>query len=122
MRVTIKLKLAMAFTTIILLSVATAGLGINSLSALNATLEEMVQGPVTRLQAAQELIFDLSQVARAERNMLIYDRKEDRDRYDQELTQLRQGLLARLDKVDAIATAEGKPKWAAFRAAWQRFA
>ena len=121
MRITIKLKLALAFATIIILSTLTAGLGISSLGTLNGSFQTMVQGPVQRLQIAEELYADLLLVVRAEKNMVLAKTPVDIANYDNEIGQLRQELIARLDKGEAIASVEGKPKWAAIRASWQKF-
>ena len=121
MRITIKLKLALAFATIIILSTLTATLGISSLGTLNGSFQTMVQGPVQRLQIAEELYADLLLVVRAEKNMVLAKTPVDIANYDNEIGQLRQELIARLDKGEAIASVEGKPKWAAIRASWQKF-
>ena len=121
MRMTIKLKLGLTFAAIVALSMAIALLGINSLGALNGSFQTMVQGPVQRLQIAEELYADLLLIVRAEKNIVLAKIPADIDRYDGEITQLRQELQAKLDKGEAIASAEGKPKWAAFHTSWQQF-
>src|SRR5258708_5429870 len=121
MRMTIKLKLGLAFATIIVLSTVTAVLGLNTLSSLNATLEDMVNAPAQKLQWAEQLMMDRVQVIRAEKNMILATAPDQIDRFDRDIVQLRQELLAKLDKAEAIASAEGRPKWQAFRASWQQF-
>jgi methyl-accepting chemotaxis protein len=49
MRITVKLKLGLAFGAVIVLSVITAWLGIANLASVNATLDRVVQGPTQRL-------------------------------------------------------------------------
>jgi len=121
MRITIKLKLALAFAIVIILSTLTAALGISSLGTLNANLETLVQGPVQRQQIAEELYADLLLVVRAEKNIVLAKTPVDIADYDNEIGQLRQELVAKLDKGETIASAEGKLKWAAVRASWQKF-
>ena len=53
MRLTIKLQLGLAFGLIIALLLMATLFGINSLSATNRDMNQMVDGPAVRLQAAQ---------------------------------------------------------------------
>jgi len=56
MRITIKLKLALAFTFIIMLVGAMAFLALNNLSSLNSAITSMVGGPVADLTNIRKLI------------------------------------------------------------------
>ncbi len=55
MRFTIKLKLALAFALIILLSAGMAGMAITQLSSLNAAVTDIVQGPAANLRNSSDL-------------------------------------------------------------------
>ena len=55
MRITVRAKLALAFSFIIVLSAVTAWLGISNLASINATLDRVVQGPAQRLLLSQEM-------------------------------------------------------------------
>jgi methyl-accepting chemotaxis protein len=121
MRITVKLKLGLAFATIIVLSSVTAWLGISSLGAMDDTFDATISGPVMRLQTAQELRSDILLVVRAEKNLIMATGREDIDRFDKEILQMRQEVAAGLDKGEGMATAEGKPKWSALRATYQQF-
>jgi methyl-accepting chemotaxis protein len=55
MRITIKMKLLLAFGLVIALSAITAVLGITKLATLNDSLDQMVSGPVERLQLSLEV-------------------------------------------------------------------
>src|SRR5882724_1702581 len=117
MRFTIKLKLGLTFATIVVLSTVTAVLGVSSLASLDSNLQSLVQGPVERQRLALELNNSLLAMVRAEKNLVLSETKEEIDRSDAEIGSLRQEFLSKIDKVEAIATAEGRPKWAALRAA-----
>jgi methyl-accepting chemotaxis protein len=58
-------------------------------------------------------------MVRAEKNMILSESKEETDRDDAEILSDRQEFLTRLGNGEAIASPEGRPKWAAIRAAWQ---
>ncbi|HVJ54436.1 MAG TPA: methyl-accepting chemotaxis protein, partial [Aliidongia sp.] len=121
MRVTIKLKLGLAFAGIILLSMVIAGLGVNGLASLNTTLDTLIQGPVQRQQLATRLGADVLRVVRAEKNLVMAENKEQLDRDNAELISRRRDIDSRLEKAEATASIEGKPKWAAFHASWQQY-
>ncbi len=120
MRITVKMKLGLAFGVVILLSLATAWLGISSLSSLNGLFEATVEGPEARLQRSQELYADLLLVVRAQKNILLSDKKEDVERWERDEMQSRQRFVDLLDKTESSASAEGRAKWASVRATWQR--
>jgi len=121
MRATIKLKLALTFTLIILLCATMAWLGISSLATLNASMDDLVQGPVQRVEVAGELSRDLLLIVRAEKNMVMADTPEQTGRFDAEIAQLRTQFLARLEKLQSIASPEGKKKLAAMGGTLQQW-
>ncbi|MDC7788920.1 methyl-accepting chemotaxis protein [Rhodoplanes tepidamans] len=122
MRFTIKLKLALAFTTIIVLSGVTAWLGIANLSSLDATLERMADGPVKRMQMSLELNNNLLALVRAEKNLVMASTKEEVQTYDAEIAKDRQQLISRVEKADETASVQNKQLWATTRNALQQLA
>ena len=105
MRVTIKLKLGLAFAVIILLSTVTAGLGVSRLGDLDAQMDSVLQGPVQRLQMAEELFIDLLQALRSEKNLILAGNDQDqRATYTTQTIKLRDDLSALLDRLDATTT------------------
>jgi methyl-accepting chemotaxis protein len=121
MRITVKAKLALAFSLIILLSAVTALLGINNLSLLNATLDNMVRGPMQRVIVSQELSEQLLAIVRAEKNLNLSDTKEQIAAFESELGQLRPAFSTALEKAVATATTEGRPLWEDVRGHWQQY-
>ncbi len=121
MRMTVKLKLGLAFTAVILLSMLTAGIGIANLSSQNATLERLMQGPVQRAQLSDALAADILRLVRAEKNLLLTDNKEEVTAFAGEIGKWRQDLQGRIDKAEASASVEGKPIWTAARAAFAQY-
>ncbi|MFD2185139.1 HAMP domain-containing protein, partial [Rhodoplanes azumiensis] len=120
MRLTIKLKLALAFATIIVLSGVTAWLGISNLASLDLTLQRLVDGPMQRLQLSLEMNAELLSLVRSEKNLVTASGKEEIDRFGGEVTTQRRELMSRIEKAEEGATAQGKPLWIAARAALQQ--
>ena len=71
MRMTVKLKLALSFALVIVLSGFTAWLGVSSLAALNDTMDHVLTVDVGRLRVAQDLRPDLLAVVGATNNLLL---------------------------------------------------
>jgi methyl-accepting chemotaxis protein len=121
MRFTIKLKLALTFALVIVLSGATAWLGISNMASLDATLGQLVDGPAKRLELSQQRNLELLQLVRSEKNLVLASSKDDIARYDAEVTRNQQALATELEAAEASATAQGKPLWAAARSAVQQW-
>ncbi|WP_111358598.1 methyl-accepting chemotaxis protein, partial [Rhodoplanes elegans] len=121
MRLTIKLKLALAFATIIVLSGVTAWLGISNLASLDQTLQRMVDGPMQRMQFSLELNGELLTLVRAEKNLITASSKEETDRFETEMAAIRQSIGAALEKGEASAAAERRPLWVSGRTAFQQY-
>jgi methyl-accepting chemotaxis protein len=121
MRFSIRAKLGLTFAAIIALSAVTAVLGINSLSSLNIAMKDMVAGPVERLQIAEELLIDLLQVARAEKNMVLSTAPDQIAAFETSIQEARLSFAARLERGERIASVEGRPLWAAIHNVWPQY-
>jgi len=121
MRLTIKLKLLLAFGFVVGLMTMIVGVGIADLASLNATLVRLLDGPVVRAQDAQQAQTDLARLVGAEKTLVLSTERNEIDRIDAEIVHLRNELTADLERSEASATPEGKPKWAAARAATQQY-
>jgi len=120
MRATIKLKLASTFTVIILLASAMAWIGISSLGALNTSMDDMLKGPVQRVQMAGDLYTNMLMVVRAVKDLIMADTPESIARDDAEIVKERAQFIDRLNKWLSIATPEGKQRLAALNVPWQQ--
>src|SRR5580698_10097755 len=117
MRLSVKFKLGLTFGVVIVLSVITALLGVTNLASLNATMAGVLAGPVERVQLAQDLKSNLLLGVRAEKNLILEAADaEARTRFDAELLKQREVFAGQLDRLDAVASAEGKKILASLRA------
>ncbi|WP_368518606.1 MCP four helix bundle domain-containing protein, partial [Rhizobium sp.] len=71
MRFTIKLKLALAFGLLIVMSTGMSVLAIVSLSSLNSAITEIIQGPVANQRSSGELSNALLNAIRNEKNAIL---------------------------------------------------
>ncbi|KQZ02659.1 chemotaxis protein [Caulobacter sp. Root1455] len=120
MRFTIKLQLGLAFGLLVVLLLTATLFGINSLAETNRDMNAMISGPATRLEAAQQLNIHMLNVVRAEKNMVLVDTADEVKAYEVSIDKEKRAFETLLAKAESLATAEGKPKWQALGAAWER--
>jgi methyl-accepting chemotaxis protein len=120
MRFTIKLQLGLAFGLVIALLLVATVFGINSLSTTNRDMNAMVDGPAVRLEAAQQLNIHMLNVVRAEKNMVLVNSPEEVKAYEASIEKEKRAFETLMTKAEGLASAEGKPKWMALGAAWDR--
>ncbi len=122
MRLTIRLELALSFAAVILLSAIMAVVGIASLASLDgSTLEQIVHGPVQRLDLIQSIYADLLLQIRAEKNLLLADSAQDIATYGQEEQERGRQLQQHMAKHNSVATDEGKQLIAQFDRPYQQY-
>lgn len=111
MRMTIKLKLTIAFALLIALLLGTALYGVTSLGTLKDAMTAMTTGPVTRLELAQRINIGLLQGIRQQKNLLASitpaEAQAARTRGDNARAELNEAI----NKALSLATAAGKPRW-----------
>ncbi|MFD1744487.1 methyl-accepting chemotaxis protein, partial [Rhizobium helianthi] len=111
MRATIKAKLTVAFSLVIVMLLATAGLAIYSLAGLNSTLEETIEGPAARLKLAQQLNLLQLQQLRQQKNMLLATDAAAIQGYASRIDALRKEFANTYDEVVSKATEKGMVYW-----------
>ena len=111
MHATIKFKLGAAFGFVILMLLATAGYAIFSLSSLNQTLENVIQGPVERLRLAQALSNDQLQQIRQQKNLLMANSPQEMQGYIAKSDEARSKFDASFKTVLTLATEQGMVLW-----------
>ena len=121
MRLTIKLKLGLAFAAVIALSTAMAVFGISSLTSLNTTMEDVLQGPEQRAQWEEQLHRMLLAIVRAEKNLVLAETPQQIETYSQELQQQREAFNNLADRISSIASVEGRKRFDVLRAGFQRY-
>jgi methyl-accepting chemotaxis protein len=121
MRLTIKLKLGLAFGLIILLLLGATGYGVASLGSMNATMTGLIAGPVARMKLAQNVRGQLLQIVRSEKNIVMETDPEKMKVFDAELEKGRANFEGMLEEGDRISSAEGKAKYAELKTIWETF-
>lgn len=119
MRFTIKLKLGLAFGTIIVLMLGAASFGINGVRSMNESFGALVNGPVEKMQVAQDVRYTSLEIIRQQKNIILSNDPKVQNACDAKLTELRgvmDGLLARGYE---IGGEQGKPIYAQMQKNWE---
>jgi len=119
MRFTIKLKLGLAFGTIIVLMLVAAGFGINGVSSMNQNFVDLINGPVEKLQVARDVRNNLLEIVRAEKNIILSDDPKLQQKYDDSISELRSKMDGFLARGYEIGGTQGKPIYAEMQRTWE---
>jgi methyl-accepting chemotaxis protein len=118
MRVTIKLKLVLAFALVTLLCCLMTVLAIDNLSGLNNSVNFMVQGPVASVNLANDLGAKVMADLKIEKDIVISTDNAQIAGFDKRLMVLRDQILADRDQLEQLADPATKAKLDEFNTAW----
>ncbi|MDB5461450.1 MAG: methyl-accepting chemotaxis sensory transducer, partial [Caulobacteraceae bacterium] len=121
MRFTIKLKLGLTFALMIALLAAATAFGLAGLDSLNRSFDMVMSGPVAHMAGAQDLDATFLRIARAERDMILADTKAEATPLAADIARERQHFQELLQKSQASASAEARPKWVALSSVGDRY-
>ncbi len=93
MRFTIKSKLATAFALVVLLSCASAVLGIVNLASLNSDITMMVKGPVAAVQISGNMESEIFQLVAMQNNIVMNTDPTQIAGFDNGLLAMRQQVV-----------------------------
>ena len=98
-------RLSLGFGIILLLMMVVGGYGIKSVKALHEEIELLVKDRMVKVEQANSIIGQINIVARATRNLIIDDSKENQAKEVQRITDARKtagGLLEQMNKTIKI--------------------
>jgi len=121
MRFTIKAKLAVAFSLVILLAIALGVLAVRDMGEINAAINQLIDGPAERVKLGTELETHFANLAKAEKNLMLADSDQLMDRYDGEILKTRQAIMAVLQHIRSLATEAGKQDLDRFAASLDQY-
>ncbi|TAJ72511.1 MAG: HAMP domain-containing protein [Phenylobacterium sp.] len=121
MRFTIKLKLIIAFSLLLALMLGVASFGIVQVNRMGSLHDEMIEGPVTRLDRARLLNTALLQILRSEKNLVLTEDAAESRAEIAKIEAQKKIFGETLAHAIEVATPEGRPKWEALQDEWNRF-
>lgn len=118
MRLTIKLKLALAFGLIILMTCGMSAIAIVNLSSLNDAISDIVAGPATNLRLSGDLSDAVYLSIRAEKDAIINTDAKEISNYVDEIQKQRADITDILSNLDKETNPAIRAKLADFRGAY----
>ncbi|GLR21437.1 methyl-accepting chemotaxis protein [Ciceribacter naphthalenivorans] len=121
MRLTIKLKLAIAFTFLIFMLVGTAGYGIFSLADSKAGMDQVIDVTVARLDRMQQLNALSLSTVRAQKNMILTTTPQEAQHFIDASNDSRAKFRQIFEEMASTATAATRDFWQDLRAKLDKF-
>jgi methyl-accepting chemotaxis protein len=121
MRISVKLKLALTFATIIMLSAVSAVLAIDDMNSINERLDALVDQHAKRLELALELKAEVRSIHRGEKNMILADDEADVGRYEAQIVKEMEAVAQARDHLRELSSEEGRRRVEAFSTAWKSY-
>ncbi|MBB5044952.1 methyl-accepting chemotaxis protein [Shinella fusca] len=121
MRLTIKLKLGLAFGFLIALLCLSAGIGIRELDAMNTLRNDLIEGPIEQDDYANDLAAAFDGLGLAEGDLLMANSLERTNKAKATIAAEREAFEKALNEGENDATGEFKAKWQDIRDFWDDY-
>ncbi|MGD9479845.1 methyl-accepting chemotaxis protein [Shinella sp. G-2] len=121
MRLTIKLKLGLAFGFLITLLCVSAGIGVRSLSEMNTLRNDLIEGPIQQDDYANDIAAAFDGLGLAEADLLMANSLERTNKAKATIAAEREAFEKALNDGENDATGEFKAKWQEIRDFWDDY-
>ncbi|RZL58168.1 MAG: methyl-accepting chemotaxis protein [Sphingomonas sp.] len=121
MRMTIKLKMGATFAVLVLLLIAVVWIGISRMGALDKAIDDLIRGPVKRLEIAQSFVIKTNVVVRQEKNLALTEDPMQMRQLDTDLMAARGEAQKLLASGLAGASDRERPLWQQAQAKWLEY-
>jgi methyl-accepting chemotaxis protein len=111
-RFTIKLKLALGFGAIILLTGVAAWVGTSSLASIEESFKSLLSGPVSRMAKISDIQVTFLNMQRYDKNLILATEPNEIELFEEASKQARQDLSKQLDEYSRIVSTADKDKLA----------
>jgi methyl-accepting chemotaxis protein len=121
MRLTIKLKLLLAFGFVIVLSAYAAYMGVESLSGMKGSVNQLVDVSSTKVKLAARINQNILEINRAEKNLILSKTTADMDQFAAYIESEEAILKSRLSQLRGLVSESGKAKIEQFDEVWAKY-
>jgi len=121
MRLTIKLKLLLAFGFVIVLSAYAAYMGVDRLSGMKGSVDNLVDVSSTKVKLAARISQNMLEINRAEKNIILSKTTADMDQYAAYIESEEAILSSRVSQLKGLVSESGKAKIEQFNEVWARY-
>jgi len=121
MRLTVKTKLIVGFSTIVVFMIGASLLALKDMGEINDRLDAIVGKTVQRLVLAQDMQADLALIARHEKDVILDETPQGKEKYAAEIHKVEIKIRDDREKLYPIATEEGKKNLIEFSALFDEY-
>ncbi len=122
MRFTIKAKLALAFSGVIVIAGVGSAVGLNAMSEMNDRTQTIVSSAVVKLTLSKEIQTHTSDIARFEKNIILAADEQEMRLQAAAIDQLVGLVDSKIEKIRSLLiTAEGKRAAETFVSGWKQY-
>ena len=118
MRTTIKMKLGVTFTVLIVMMLAVVGIGVVKLGTLNTSINDLLTGPSQGLQRNQQIQTDIAQLIADQQSVIVNNDAVMMRRYDDRIGKTMTAIEALMATGVSKAKGEMVPLWADVSRTW----
>ncbi|MGR6327727.1 methyl-accepting chemotaxis protein [Sphingomonas sp. XXL09] len=118
MRATIKLKLGVTFTILVLLFLAVVAISISKLNTMNEAISDVIAGPAKRLSITQQIDTDQSQILADQQSLILNSDATVMKGYYDKVVRREAEMEQLMADGRRRATERGKPLWEDMHAKW----
>ncbi len=118
MRATIKLKLGVTFTILVLLFLAVVAMSISKLNTMNEAISDVIAGPAKRLSITQQIDTDQSQILADQQSLILNSDATVMKGYYDKVVRREAEMEQLMADGRRRATERGKPLWDDLHAKW----
>ncbi len=121
MKMTIKARLVLGFGVIICLLIGAAFISMNRLSGMNERINKIVNVSAEKIKIAARINRNVVEIGRAEKNMILAVTQEEMESYASTIEDLEIELEERKQRLEGLASEEGKKALADFDGLFDRY-
>lgn len=121
MRFTIKLKLLLAFGFVIVLSAYAAYMGVDRLSGMKDSVDNLVDVSSTKVKLAARISQNILEINRAEKNLILSRTAGNMDNYAAHIESEEAMLSSRVAQLKGLVSEAGEAKLERFDEVWARY-
>ena len=121
MKMTIKTQLIAGFSTVLLLMIVSAVIGLNRLDGMNSRMDGIVNGSAQKVKLAARLNQNVLEISREEKNLILAKNEADMQIYISSIKNSRTQMQGRRDALRQLADGDGQAKLDEFSRAWDEY-
>ena len=118
---TVKARLILGFSVVLLILLIASLVGINKLAGMNDRIGGLVNSSAQKVKLAARVNQNLLEISRAEKNMILAETQDQMDEYANFSAGTQQEMKKRLTELETLADDQGRASLQEFQVAWNKY-